>query len=109
MINMHYCMDEVDSVQLYAAADDVCNKCGMHVEDGKGCCRDEVTIVKLDDDQKSSQFAFSFDEPQQLLTLPSEFISISFYNFSTSRHFLNSSPPLLEEQDTYLKNRVIRI
>jgi hypothetical protein len=102
-------MDEVDSVQLYAASNDVCERCGMHVGEGMGCCRDEVSIIKIEDDQKFSQFSFQFEQQQPAITIPSEFISFNFYNFSFPSHYLNHSPPLLSGEDTYLQNCVFRI
>ena len=110
IINFHYCMDKLASTKFFAPVSKDCPKCGMLIETSHGCCRDEVQIVKMVDDQKTSA-AFSFELPslEELVNKPSDFIATSFYNISGKRHFLNHSPPLLSEQDSYLQNCVFRI
>ena len=110
IINFHYCMDKLASTELFAADTEECGKCGMHIDESHGCCRDEVQIVKMNDDQKLAA-AFSFDLPplDVFFQKPSDFIVTSFYNVPVSKHFLNHSPPLISEQDTYLQNSVFRI
>ena len=108
MINFHYCMERYTSFKLYAVPDDKCDLCGMHTG-AKGCCRDEVKIVKLYDDQQVSDIAFHYPEINRDILAPSEFITSSFYNIETSTYFKDHPPPLLTEQDTYLQNCVFRI
>ena len=47
-LNVHYCMGKFSSVELFHH--DKCGKCGMQT--AKGCCKDEVKIVKLSDTHK---------------------------------------------------------
>ena len=110
IINFHYCMNKLASTEFFASATKECPKCGMHIETSHGCCRDEVQVVKMDDDQKIST-AFSFELPllEAPVVKPSAFIVASFYTISGTKHFLNHSPPLLSSQDTYLQNSVFRI
>lgn len=108
MINFHYCMDRYSSFKLYAAADEKCDLCGMHTKNN-GCCRDEIKILKLNDDQKTSDVIFNFQEITPLEVTLSGFICASFYNAPASEHFSNHSPPLLSTEDTYLQNCVFRI
>lgn len=110
IINFHYCMNKLASTELFAVDTKECGKCGMHIDESHGCCRDEVQIVKMNDDQKLAG-AFSFDLPtlDVFFQKPSEFIATSFFNVPETRHYLNHSPPLLSEQDTYLQNSVFRI
>ena len=110
VINFHYCMNKLASAELFASENKQCGKCGMHTEDSNGCCRDEVKIVKMEDDQKlTSTFTFELPSSDAQVHIPSEFIVTSFYNVPDSGHFLNHSPPLLSAQDTYLQNGVFRI
>jgi hypothetical protein len=109
MINLHYCMDEVDSVQLYAASDDTCNRCGMTVKAGEGCCRDEVTIIKLVDDQQTTHQHFTIASPVVEKQDAGTFQLSAFEEPQAQKHFLNHSPPILKGQDTYLVHRVFRI
>jgi hypothetical protein len=50
VINIHYCMDEVANVALGAGGSDKCDRCGM---DNKGCCHDDVQVMKLADDHQT--------------------------------------------------------
>lgn len=105
---MHYCMNRFDSLKFYTAESDYCGRCGMHTKD-HGCCHDEVTIVKLDNDHQTTQFNFSPDAPSLVADVRSEFVQIYFPDNNKSTDHLNHSPPLLSRQDTYLQNCVFRI
>lgn len=100
-------MDRLDSVRLYAAKSDYCPKCGMHTKNG--CCHDEVTIVKLKTDQKTSNIDFLLDAPAPLIATPSDYLSADIPNNFSHPDHLNHSPPLLTDQDSYLQNCVFRI
>jgi hypothetical protein len=103
-------MDRLASAELFATKGKRCGKCGMHTKDSNGCCRDEVKVVKMDNDQKvTPEFAFQLATLEMPVQKPSEFIITSFINASAQRHFLNHSPPLLSLQDSYLQNSVFRI
>jgi hypothetical protein len=83
---------------------------GMNIHKSKGCCRDEVKIIKMETDQKAaSHIVFELPALDDLVYLPSQFITASFINVKETRHYQNHSPPLLTEQDTYLQNCVFRI
>ena len=110
MINFHYCMDRYSSFKLYAVADAKCDLCGMQMHsETNDCCRDEIKIIKLDEDQKTSDVVFSFYEVSPIEIVPSEFICFVFSGQVDSKQFNNHSPPLLTMQDTYLQNCVFRI
>ncbi|MGZ8559757.1 MAG: HYC_CC_PP family protein [Chitinophagaceae bacterium] len=110
IISFHYCMNRLASTQLFAAESKQCGKCGMQTKDSNGCCRDEVKMVKMEDDQKlTASFTFELPALYAVYHLPSDFITASLYNIPATRHFLNHSPPLLSSQDTYLQNSVFRI
>ena len=82
----------------------------MHTDESDGCCRDEVKVVKLVQDQnKIPVVTYEFSSIDQLAIEPSEFIAALFQNTDTNRHFFNHSPPLLSAQDTYLQINVFRI
>jgi hypothetical protein len=110
IINSHYCMNRLASVHLFETSVDVCGRCGMDTHESNGCCRDEVKVVKLEQDQNKTTIA-SYDIPsfEAALSIPSDFIVTSSYNIDEKRHFHNHSPPLLSAQDTYLQNSVFRI
>ncbi len=82
----------------------------MDTHESNGCCRDELKVVKLDQDQNKVAFAtIEIPSIETVATVPSEFIITPFENIFEHRHFHNHSPPLLSEQDTYLQNNVFRI
>jgi hypothetical protein len=108
MVNFHYCMDRYSSFKFYAAADEKCDLCGMNTKNSD-CCRDEIKILKLEDDQKTSEIVFSFYDVLPLEITPSEFICSAFFTVPVSEHFNYHSPPLIPLQDTYLQNCVFRI
>ena len=107
-INLHYCMNRFDSLQLGAAKTEICGKCGMHTEDANSCCHDEVKIIKLQDDQQSASLNYQFVSPEALAENPPLFVTepviVGGEKFSVNNH----SPPL-SKQDTYLRNCVFRI
>lgn len=82
----------------------------MDTHESTGCCRDELKVVKLEQDQNKVAFvSITIPSMDELVSVPSEFIVASFQNIYEQRHFHNHSPPLLSEQDTYLQNNVFRI
>jgi uncharacterized protein YfcZ (UPF0381/DUF406 family) len=48
VVNIHYCMGEIAEVVLGHKSSDTCGKCGM---ENKGCCHDDVKVVKIQDSQ----------------------------------------------------------
>jgi hypothetical protein len=108
IINLHYCMNKVDSVQYYQEGTDICGKCGMHKDEASGC-HDEIKVVKLSDDHQPSSIDFAIAGISPEFTIPSAFIIASFENADTEGYFVNHSPPLISLQDTYLRNCVFRI
>jgi hypothetical protein len=108
LVNFHYCMDRYDSYSLYKAASDWCPKCHMHTGT-RGCCHDEVKIVKLQDDHQTSSASFAFKNIQPAIIVPSEFLSVVLLAEDIRLHKTDHSPPLLSQQDIYIQNRVFRI
>ena len=107
IINLHYCMDRVDSFQLGAAKSEICSKCGMHKTDSNGCCHDVIKIIKVDNDQQVSGLNYKFSSPApEFVMYPVENTVIHTCSYSISG--INQSPPI-SMQDTYLQNCVFRI
>ncbi|MEO5945870.1 MAG: hypothetical protein ABIP79_03580 [Chitinophagaceae bacterium] len=110
VINHHYCMDRLASTQLFSSSEKVCGKCGMHTDGSDGCCRDEVKVVKLVQDQnKIPVVNYELPSLDEVVFRPSSFIAALFQNVDVQRHFNNHSPPLLFAQDIYLQINVFRI
>ena len=110
IINSHYCMNRLASVHLFKTSVDTCGLCGMDTHESNGCCRDEVKIVKLQQDQnKIPVLTYEIPALEKIVIIPSGFMVASFHNVNEHHHFHNHSPPLLSEQDIYLQNNVFRI
>ena len=108
LVNFHYCMDRYDSYSLYKVASDWCPKCHMHTGN-RGCCHDEVKIVKLQDDHQTSHFSFDFKNFNPGYTTTPELLSIVPVDQEITLHKIDHSPPLLSQQGIYIQNRVFRI
>jgi hypothetical protein len=109
-VNVHFCMERLASVHLFGDKAEQCGQCGMDIHESDGCCRDEMGIVKLQQDQvKIPVTGFEFPVLEQLAVLPSFFLVAPRTAEPAKKHFLNHSPPLLSMQDSYLLNGVFRI
>lgn len=110
VISSHFCMKRLLSVHLFETSPDVCGRCGMDTNELNGCCRNEIKVVKLVQDQtKIPIVTYELPALEIQAVIPSAFIVAAFKNIDEQRHFHNHSPPLLSEQDTYLRNNVFRI
>ena len=110
IVNSHYCMKRLVSVHLFGTKAKVCGRCGMEMHMSNGCCRDEVKVFKLVQDQnKIPVITYSIPSLEVQAAPINEFLSFSTFNIDEQRHFHNHSPPLLSSHDTYLQNRVFRI
>ena len=108
VISFHYCMDSFDSVQLGDKQSDYCGVCGMHKSEQNECCKDEVKIFKIQDDQQTAASNFKFSAPDVIVaTLP--VWNESFLVRPTYQLFLTTHSPPLSKQDTYLQNCAFRI
>ena len=107
VVSLHYCMDQFDSVQLGAEQTDKCDKCGMHKKDN-GCCRDQVTMIKLQATHIASQALIANFSLPAIVSHTTDFLVLPFYNYTQAENKVAHSPPL-SKQDTYLQNCVFRL
>ncbi|MES1221852.1 MAG: hypothetical protein ABUT20_40515, partial [Bacteroidota bacterium] len=104
VVNLHYCMGRVDSVKFFAKESNICGRCGMHNGKSHKCCGDEIKIIKLQDDQQSTQVLQSLKAPYVPIFEPSYFIEASICPLTDADFYhIDHSPPLLTGQDTYLQ------
>ncbi len=106
IVSYHYCMDELDSLQLGDKTTEICGNCGMHTDD-TGCCNDEVKIFKIQDEQQTAAVSFKFETTLAIVE-PLPTWNEGSVN-STHQLFANNHSPPLSKQDTYLQNCVFRI
>ncbi|NCI45989.1 HYC_CC_PP family protein [Sediminibacterium soli] len=107
VMNVHYCMGKRQSVNLNVLGARTCG-CGKKSEK-KGCCKTESRIFKLDDVQHASYTNYAIHAPEaeaaQAVPVWNREAVVSADRIEPAVH----SPPLLSEQDTYLRNCVFRI
>jgi hypothetical protein len=108
-VNLHFCMDKFHSWELGTSKKDSCEKCGMSTQKSNGCCRDEVKVMKLQQDQVMSATAvYLFSAPAVPVALVPEFLLPVIKAISSQEDRIHG-PPLLSKQDTYLNNCVFRL
>jgi hypothetical protein len=108
-VNLHYCMDEYQSWELGSGGDAACTVCGMDTGDSAGCCRDEVKLVKLHDDDFDT---YTVSLKLKLPEAPKLFF-LSHSPFESPRVLAvkpaQPDPDTGPAQPIYLRNRVFRI
>lgn len=110
VINSHYCMKKLVSVNFYGKKSKVCGLCKMEMHNNDGCCHDEVKVVKLVQDQVTTPaFVCNFQSPEAAAPVISDFLFTSLFNTDQQRLTQSHSPPILSGQDTYLRINVFRI
>ena len=109
IINLHYCMGRYQSFDLYASGKNECGKCGMPTDKPHGCCKDEVKIVKLQDDQNKATISYNIKNIDAPVMIPSDFIAASPITTDKLQKQEDHEPPGLSGQDMNLHNCVFRI
>src|ERR1051326_5979903 len=95
IVNLHYCMGRVQSFELYGAEKKVCDVCGMSLKNTHGCCKEEVKILKIQDDQNKAHASYSIKSIDVPAIITPDFIVASIYDIERTSDFNNHSPPLL--------------
>ncbi|MFN2437604.1 MAG: hypothetical protein ABR503_00285 [Chitinophagaceae bacterium] len=102
-------MDEYYSWELGTDVDEECDQCGMKTKKSDGCCRDEVKVIKIQQDLfKSKSTIYSFASPLLIFHQPLNLL-LATHKITLSKESLFHIPPLLTKQHTYISNCVFRI
>lgn len=108
VVSVHYCMDKMNGVELGDNTHTECGKCCMEIEDSDGCCKDEVTVVKVQVDQLIAKLVKADFSLPLIATKTTDYLFTPlFYTLDRSEPVAHGPP--LSKQDTYLRNRVFRI
>lgn len=72
LVEIHHCMGRIADASLHVFAHEkeegTCGKCGMpKTEEFAHCCKDEVKLVKVDDDQKAAGTYYQIEAPVAIL------------------------------------------
>ncbi len=96
MIQLHYCGQELESWNVYAQNDGCADDgCGDESEENDGCCKDEVVVAKVVNDQDVvSPQAFKFISGQD--ALPAYHVHciecVDAYGIATLQYSPNAPP-----------------
>lgn len=108
VVSVHFCMDELNSIELGEVTDSECNQCGMIIKDSDGCCKDEVKVMKMQVDQNLAKLVkISFPIPL-ITSFSTQFLFTPLVSDASANEPVAHGPPL-SKQDTYLQNSVFRI
>lgn len=106
VMNVHYCMGKISSVQLDLLAT---NLCDCKKEQDKGCCKTEHHYLKVEDNHKASYADFSFNTPVKEIASSYQTTTASSFYLNELMHFSILAPPDISQPDTYLRICVFRI
>ncbi len=106
VIDTHYCMGKLFSVQLNAFGK---KSCGCGVSEENSCCKTELKVFKVDDVQQPSYADFALPLNALPLSANHSVFDAAMYTGPADLYANGHSPPLLLWQDTYLQNCVFRI
>ena len=103
-------MDTFSSWEFGAAEEESCGLCGMEKDSGNDCCRDEVKVLKLQQEiSQAKALTYQIDVSLPVNTLSDYFYS-SYQNIPPIwKHGFILDPPLLHSQELYLYHSVFRI
>lgn len=117
-VHLHYCMGKLFSWGLTDHDTQNCGQCGMpkNTKDGHcmaikdGCCKDKQAVVKLDKDQKTSEFAYKFQNPafEAIPVSPVQPVSTYIVSYITGYPTTNA-PPDRGKVPVFLRNCNFRI
>lgn len=109
-VHLHYCMDKLISWGLSEQEGGTCDKCGMEKKEGKNCCKDESTQVKLKVDQKVPQTIEFLFQPIVVTSFIPADLNLEDRLLSLSAlHPQSHAPPLFPCTPVYLRNCVFLI
>jgi hypothetical protein len=97
-INVHYCMGKIDTIKIGAKHSEECGRCGMHTEDSKGCCKDETSFYKIDDNHFGSAIPFHFSNYTALIQNNCTYsIAAPAFVVTPTNFYTDTSPPFLQK------------
>jgi hypothetical protein len=110
VVHLHYCMGELAYWGLGYNQTKVCGECGMDEKDATGCCKDEHTFIKNDDDQKIAENFFHFaDSTLVAINAHEADLSLTLVFSLPGKNFSDNSPPRWNSVAVYLFKRTFLI
>jgi len=107
VMNVHYCMGKISSVEVSMLFKDLC-ACGSGKKESK-CCKTEHKLIKLEDNHKAAAADVVFPSPEQAVLHHFDWMTDPVVAEQDQQSYNNHSPPDQHGQDIYLLNCVFRI
>ena len=111
-VTMHFCMGDLTGWSLSQSTADHCTVCGMKktATSKNGCCKDEHTKVKLQQEQAASAFNFLCSPATAMVASPVYLPELTEHLLSVSEEYpLANAPPRSSYLPVYLSNRNFRL
>ena len=109
-VHLHFCMDKLIGWSLGSEERSACSKCGMHKDKSKGCCKDEHKQVKLQGEQKVTNFITTLLlSPVEVPIAQIEAYKLAAYSSVAITYPVSHAPPQRAFIPVYLSNRTFRI
>ena len=110
VMNSHYCMGRLSSVELGISEVKKCI-CGMRIDRAKKskCCHSKIEVVKLEDSHKSTPSILFHSNLMEALVPQFYLSAVNFTSIYNKDNYLKKLPPNLHEQDTYKRIGVFLI
>lgn len=109
VVSTHYCMGRVDGVQLGAVKENTCSKCGMHTDNSGGCCRDEIKVVKLEQEPQQAKAVLPSFGVQPTVSRVPAFFTQPFLNYNRHNGAFDIRPPVPDKTEVHIVHCVFRI
>ncbi len=110
VVHLHYCMGELADWGFGYDQTKACGECGMDEKDATGCCKDEHTFIKSDDDQKIAENFFYFTGCTSVTFIPHKAdLSLTIVSSLPEENFSDNSPPRRSGVAVYLFKRTFLI
>lgn len=106
VVNIHYCMGDIASVNYGAEDHGPCERCGM--EEKEGCCHTEHKLIKAGEDHVGAKPVVPFGTTA---AIPPSFPDLRplIFTFNSPESSLYRSPPDRRGNDYRVFNCVYRI
>jgi hypothetical protein len=106
VVNWHYCMGDLSSIEIGARNGDHCEKCGM--ADKKGCCETEYKLFKVQDEHQLAKVSWESNALPAIAPVFTSLIPVSNNEIIRGQEYYHA-PPDERSNFIYLHTGVFRI